>query len=111
MPAGGHNLVVWSYAVAAALYALLAMRILITRDRASRSLALTLAASTTAAWALITAVALALASRPILMVSVVADVLSYGAWYVFLLALLRRPREGNADLGSSWLPPIAITVV
>ena len=100
----------WSYALAGLGYAAFAIYLRPGTRDGLRGLALFVAVSLTAAWALFD-LAFAVTQIPALLVSgSVADVLRMGAWYAFLLLLIER-RHARAIAGdpqpAAWLVPVA----
>ncbi len=108
-------LAAWSYGLAGLAYSIFAA-VLLRRGylRAPRDIArvaLVAAALGGAAWGWLLALSLASSQRVLLDAGGFADVLRYGAWYLFLLLLLRlRQREG-AGSDMAWLSPVAALVV
>ena len=105
----------WSYGLAGLAYSIFAAVLLrrgyLRAPRDTARVALVAAALGGALWGWLLALALASSQRVLLNAGAFADVFRYGAWYLFLLLLLRlRQREGAAS-GMAWLSPVAALVV
>ncbi len=108
-------LAAWSYGLAGLAYSIFAAVLLrrgyLRAPRDTARVALVAAALGGAAWGWLLALSLASSQRVLLDAGGFADVLRYGAWYLFLLLLLRlRQREG-AGSDMAWLSPVAALVV
>lgn len=106
-------LTIWSYGVAGAGYGLLGVY-LYAQHRAAGSLfqkpalAMLAAALLSVTWAMLTLGAVLARSPSIYAAAIVCDVLRYGAWYAFLIALLG---SGGRSAALRWIRALAIAVV
>lgn len=109
------GLMVWGYGLAAGAYVLLAIY-LFSRVRAGHSSAqasaMLAAVSLSVCWTLLSLGYGATASAGLYAIAMEADIMRYGAWYAFLLLLL-RPIIGSAEgaKGHRWLALFAAQLV
>ncbi|MEF8754000.1 MAG: XrtA/PEP-CTERM system histidine kinase PrsK [Accumulibacter sp.] len=104
----------WSYGLAGVLAALLTLYLASGRRGSSRSGAMFLAVALCTLWGML-GLAFALTGQGIFLAgNLLADVLRFGGWYLFLIILMRpeSPVEGApATAGSGWLSAIAVLLV
>lgn len=100
----------WSYGLAGVLAALLTLYLASGRRNSSRSGAMFLAVALCTVWGML-GLAFALTGQGIFLAgNLLADVLRFGGWYLFLIMLMRpeSPAEGAAPTaGIGWLSAIA----
>ena len=109
-------LTAWSYGLAGAVYSLLALGLMgrgyLRAPREAARWALVTAVSVSALWAWMLVVFLYSGHKQLLQVGYAADIVRYGAWYFFILSLLRiRPVDGGPVAPLGWLAPGALVVV
>ena len=109
-------LTAWSYGLAGAVYSLLALGLMgrgyLRAPREAARWALVTAVSVSALWAWMLVVFLYSGQRLLLQIGYAVDILRYGAWYFFILSLLRvRPVVGDPGAPMGWLAPGALVVV
>ncbi|MBN8452806.1 MAG: PEP-CTERM system histidine kinase PrsK [Candidatus Accumulibacter sp.] len=100
----------WSYGLAGVLAALLTLYLASGRRSSSRSGAMFLAVALCTVWGML-GLAFALTGQGLFLAgSLLADVLRFGGWYLFLIILMRpeSPADGApATTGTGWLSAIA----
>jgi len=100
----------WSYGLAGVLAALLTLYLAPRRRSSSRSRAMFVAVALCTVWGML-GLAFVLTGQGIFLAgSLLADVLRFGGWYLFLISLMRpeSPAEGApATAGIGWLSAIA----
>ncbi len=105
----------WSYGLAGLAYAVLSIALWQRgygkAPREPARLAMLVAALASAAWGSLLLAFLFTGQGVLLRLSDLADVLRYGGWFVFLLALLRQRLPEPSVLGLGWLKPAAILAV
>ena len=110
------SLAAWGYGLAAAGYVLLGLYLASLGPLAQggrRAVSMLAAVALCAVWAL-SGLAFALTDRPLFMAAAIfADILRYGAWYAFILLLLRADpgRSAVAGLPSGFAVPVAAAIV
>ncbi len=108
-------LTTWSYGLAALAYLVLALGL--WRRGYARSptdrikLAMLGAATASAAWAMLVVALLSGGPGKLLLAATVVDALRYGAWFGFLILLLRLRQPDAARRGLGWLVPAAVVAV
>ena len=107
------TLTTWSYGLAAVGYTLLGIYLNGQRRRApvrsqKPAWAMLAAVASGVLWALLTLVAQALASQQTLAAASIFDILRYGAWYAFVLSLLR---QGDTSTAFKWVAGGALVIV
>ncbi|MEP6655976.1 MAG: XrtA/PEP-CTERM system histidine kinase PrsK [Betaproteobacteria bacterium] len=106
------TLIAWSYGLAGVLYLAFALRVAAAPKRDLRGIALLAATAFTAAWGLLIMSYALVRAIPLLTLSSLADILSYGGWYAFLLSLAGHSAHGPAgERRTHWLVPIAVAVI
>jgi putative PEP-CTERM system histidine kinase len=104
---------VWSYGLAGVLAALLTLYLASGWRAGGRSRAMFLAVSLCALWAML-GLAFALTSQVVFLAgSLLADVLRFGGWYLFLLVLMKpESAEGvSSPAATGWLSGFALLLV
>ena len=108
------NVAAWSYGIAGCAYAAFAIYLGVNWRGGLRALALVIAVSLTAAWAVLNLTFTVIQVPALFAFGNVVDVLRVGAWYAFLL-LLNERRPAGAIAGeprrTSWLVPVAAALV
>ncbi|PKO35783.1 MAG: PEP-CTERM system histidine kinase PrsK [Betaproteobacteria bacterium HGW-Betaproteobacteria-7] len=102
-------LIAWSFGIAAAAYGLFAAYLLVLGpplQSGPRTRRMLLAVATALIWATISWASFDTGHPFLLFLSSIADVLRHGAWFAFLILLLRPAASGEGqDLLPSWLVP------
>jgi putative PEP-CTERM system histidine kinase len=105
----------WSYGLAGLAYAVLFVALLRRGyGKAPRELArvsMFVAALASSVWACLLLAFLYSGHELYLQASYLVDVVRYGAWYVFLLTLLRQRQQQPSIQGLAWLKPTAATAI
>lgn len=104
METGISTISLWSYGLAALCYFALATHLLLHRAAKANTAerALLAAVATSSLWGMAGLLVALMLSEPLRGIHQVLDVLLYGTWYAFLLALLHLAPKGNTG-GSRWL--------
>jgi len=93
---------VWSYGIAAAFYAVFALRIALGWKRSTRAVLLAAAVVATSLWAFTCILAASAPSGPIFFAVTIADALRYGTWFAFLAALMRGAEASERRVTANW---------
>ncbi|HET7033564.1 MAG TPA: XrtA/PEP-CTERM system histidine kinase PrsK [Casimicrobiaceae bacterium] len=104
----------WSYGIAGLAYAAFALYLGAGWHAGTRGLAMIVAVALTALWALFGFGFALTQAREFLTLAALADVLRVGAWYAFLLLLIKHPTTDRAERESrrvTFLVPLAAALV
>ena len=105
----------WSHGLAGLAYVVLAFTLwqrgYARAPREPARVAMLVAAAASAAWGFLLLAFLLTGRGLLLHLSYLADVLRYGAWFMFLLVLLRQQAPDPSQLGLGWLRSAAVLAV
>ncbi len=113
---GNLVLTAWSYGLVGLAYSLFALRLFqlgfLRAPRKEASVAVFAAAALSALWGWFGLGFLLRSDQMALSLSALSDLLRYGAWFVFLLALFRSNRQGRLPASmAAFLPLVAVLVL
>lgn len=108
------SLSAWSYGLAGLMYTVFSVNLVgrgyLRAPRELPRLTLLFAFVASALWAWLSVAAILLEHRALLQLGYAADVFRYGAWFWFLLVLLKVRQARDKDNGMSLLVPVALLV-
>ena len=108
-------LTAWSYGLAGVVYSVFSLSLVargyLRKPRELPRLVLLGALAVSALWAWLLVVSLLIDQRFVLRIAYAADILRYGAWFWFLLVLLRRRQQSDAERALPRLAPGALLVL